>query len=309
MSHEEPAIRPLRIVGRRLAVPGIIGVRDPHGIPLNGSVHVLIGPDAGFPESQPMDDWKRDLALADVRALPPEVRSEAGIQLPEEERAELEAQDREMADLGLSSCFNLAADERTLAELAVEQRARMAPLDVRARRVLTAHGYGYWLAGYTRHSSMLWVHRIGGPSPFRASVSRWSEIREDESGEAPPGWMDEEKYFALWRTRWFDRMFRALSDGAVTEPGLLFANGHGELDEVVEDDVVHAGVEAAARMAAGADEVLIPLHGPARRVRLPAFVMRAWDTYPLEVSSGEPEQSRDVHVPAEDAWVLSKDLG
>lgn len=290
-------------------MPGVIGVRSRHGLSFGDLVHVVLGPDAGFPESQPLDEWKGDVALVDARSLPPEVRKEAGIQLPEEELAELGAHDWEMADLGLSSYFDSWGDERTLAALAVEQRARLTPLDEKACRVLTALGHPWWLAGYTRHSSTLWAHRRGGPAPLESWVQRWDDLYASAVGEVPPGWLPRQRYQELWSVRWGDRVLQALSDGAVTEPGLLFARGHGLLDELVEDDVVPAALEAAARMSAGAEEVVVPLHGPARKVRLPAFVVHAWELHPLDARGDGPWPRHEVHVPAEDAWVLVKDLG
>ncbi len=306
---EEPAIRPLRLTGNRLAVPGVIGVRDPDSLGYRALVHVLLGPDAGFPESQRLVEWRHDLALAEVRSLPKAVRKEAGIELPEEERARLEAQEREMAGLGLSSNpFDPWTDSNALAALALEERARLTPLDERARQVLTAHGHTWWLAGYSRNSAMLWAHRMGGPAPRRAAVLRW-DMAEESGDTAPPPWMSSELHGRLWETRWFDRMFRALSDGAVTEPALLFADRKWDVDNVVEDDITHAAIEVAARMSAGADEVFLPLHGPARRVRLPAFTTRSWEEHPREVRPpGFDPPEHPVHVPAEDVWVLMKDV-
>ena len=303
----ESAIRPLRLVGNRLLVPGVIGVRNPHSLSFDDLVHVLVGPDAGFPEGQALDEWKRDLALVDASALPAGLRKEAGLQLPAEERAELEAREREFAEFPELG-GPLWATERALGELVLDERTRLTPLDERARRVLEAHGHAYWVAGYSRVTSHLWVHRIGGAAPFKAWVGRWDEVREDSADGGPPEWMRRGQYFALWRVRWVDRMLRALSDGAVTEPLLLCVNRHEELYELVEDDILQAGIDAAARISTGADEVVIPLHGPARRVRLPAFTIRVSEADPFDARPGAPWPLRDVEVPAEDAWVLVKDL-
>lgn len=102
-------------------------------------------------------------------------------------------------------------------------------------------------------------------------------------------------------------MLRALSDGAVTETGLLFARVREAIFDLAEDDVARAGMEAAAHMAAGADEVVLPLHGPARRVRLPPFILSVYERSPFEREepSRGPTRLREVHVPAEDTWVLA----
>ncbi|NMO18019.1 hypothetical protein HPC49_46780 [Pyxidicoccus fallax] len=299
----ESAIRPLRIADNRLLMPGVIGVREPFSISFGQLVHVLVGPDAGFPEYRPLDDWKHEVALAEVRSLPPELRKEAGIRLPEEELAEMDAYDREMAEFQQSSSF----DDSERAGLRLEQQARLTRLDEQARRVLDARGHAYWLVGFTRHTDMLWVHRIGGASPFQACTGRWCRIREVEPHGAPAAWMDSAQYGTLWSVRWADRALRALSGGEVTESTLLFACRSENACRFLDDDVARAGAEAAARMSAGADEVMLPLHGPARRVRLPAFIMPTWALHPLEELPGNSEP-REVEVPAEDAWVLVKDL-
>ncbi|MCY1018610.1 hypothetical protein [Pyxidicoccus sp. MSG2] len=293
-------MRPVRLAENRLAVPGVIGVRSPGGLSFGHQVHVLTGPDAGFPEYQPLDEWKSEVALVDVRALPPELRKEAGLELPDVEIAELEASRREMMELELTFDY----EDRKLAELALQQRARLTPLEEQARRVLEAHGYEYWLAGFTRHSDSLWVHRMGGPTPIKAWTNRWYETRVDTADDVPPSWLRLEQYYELRRVRWADRVLRALSGGAVTETGLLFARQRGDGSELLEDDLARQGVEVAARMAAGADEVLIPLHGPARRVRLPAFTMTVSEVHPLD----KPASQHEARVPAEDTWVLTRDL-
>ncbi|RKH56125.1 hypothetical protein [Corallococcus aberystwythensis] len=292
---EEPVIRPFRLVETRLAVPGVIGMRNAWSLSFGKMPHVLIGPDAGFPEFQPLDDWKNEVALVDARALPREVREEAGLKDPAEERAMFA--DSELADL---------IDEGHLENLRILERARLTPLDERARGVLTAHGHAYWLAGYSRHSSTLWVHLIGGAAPRQAWAGYWSTPPPQPPAEGPPAWLSPEVYLELRLARWADRVLRALSDGMVTETGLLFARVREATFHLAEDDLAQAGMEAAALMAAGADEVVLPLHGPARRVRLPPFIRNVHERSPFE--RAEPSHMREIHVPAEDAWMLTKDL-
>ncbi|NPC85682.1 hypothetical protein HPC49_46775 [Pyxidicoccus fallax] len=300
----KPALRPFRLVTHRLAVPGVIGVRNPHSLSFGRGVHVLVGPDAGFPEHQPLDEWKSDVSLVDARALPAELREEAGLRLPEEARAEREALDRAYAEaLGVGKLHTYGDGE--LEELALDERARLTLISERACRVLEAHGHPYWVAGYSRVTSLLWVHRIGGAAPFRAWTGSWDKVLDGSPPEVPPDWMGRELYFELERARWADRALRALSGGEVTEPALLREARRESFPRFEEDDVLQQALEVAARMTAGADEVLIPLHGPARRVRLPAFTMRVYETDPFDRNPLEPRPMRDVEVPAEDAWVLT----
>ncbi|MBN8467400.1 hypothetical protein JYJ95_12825 [Corallococcus exiguus] len=143
-------------------MPGVIGMREAWSLSFGKMPHVLIGPDVGFPEVQPLDEWKNEVALVDARALPRKVREEAGLKDPEEERAML-------AEIEEAYCM----EERVLENLRILERTRLTPLDERARGVLTAHGHAYWLAGYTRHSDMLWVHHVGGAAPRQAWTSIW----------------------------------------------------------------------------------------------------------------------------------------
>jgi hypothetical protein len=301
---QEPAIRPFRLVENHLAVPGIIGVRSPSSLSFGSRVHVLIGPDAGFPEAPPLAQWKSDVALVDARTLPPKLRKQADIRLPEEERTGLEVYLWEMAELNAE----YSPDTRELESLTLDQLARLTTLDAQTRGFLESHGQAYWVAGFTRHSDTLWVHREGGAAPFKSWVNWQDAVRED-AAPGRPDWLSQEAWSDLWRVRWADRVLRALSGGEVTEAALLLAYAHKGPQHLIPDDIAQAGADAAARMAEGADEVELPLHGPARRVRLPGFTMTVWEVHPLDIKPGEPSPSHETQVPTEDAWVLVKDLG
>ncbi|MCY1018609.1 hypothetical protein [Pyxidicoccus sp. MSG2] len=279
-------------------------MRSPSSLSFGKRVHVLLGPDAGFPEAHPLAEWKSDVSLVDARELPPELRKQADLRLPEEERAEFEVYLWEMAELDAE----FAPDTRELKALALDQLARLTSLDAQTRHFLESHGQAYWLAGYTRHSDTLWVHREGGATPSHSWVNWRDAVRQDEDPGAP-GWLSQEAWSDLWRARWADRVLRALSGGVVTEAALLLAHSHKGSQNLLEDDVTQAGIEAAERMAEGADEVELPLHGPARRVRLPGFTMTVWEKHPLDIKPGEPAPSHETHVPAEDAWVLVNEQG
>ncbi|MBZ4422326.1 hypothetical protein [Myxococcus sp. RHSTA-1-4] len=279
-------------------------MRAPSSLSFGKRVHVLLGPDAGFPEAHPLAEWKSDVALVDARTIPPELRRQADLRLPEEERAEFEVYLWEMAEQNAE----FMPDTRELEALNLDQLARLTSLDAQTRHFLESHGQAYWLAGYTRHSDTLWLHREGGAAPFKSWVNWRDTVREDASPGAP-GWLSREAWSDLWRVRWADRVLRALSGGEVTEAALLLAHAHRGRRHLIPDDIAQAAAEAAARMAEGADEVELPLHGPARRVRLPGFTMTVWETHPLDIKPGAPAPSHETHVPAEDAWVLVKDPG
>ncbi|NMO17239.1 hypothetical protein HPC49_22845 [Pyxidicoccus fallax] len=285
-------------------MPGIIGVRSPSSLSFGKRVHVLLGPDAGFPETHPLVEWKTDVALVDARTIPPELRRQADLRLPEEERAEFEVYLWEMAEQNAEFMPNT----RELEALDLDQLARLTSLDAQTRHFLESHGLAYWLAGYTRQSDTLWVHREGGAAPFKAWVSLRDAVREDAAPGAP-GWLSPETWSDLWRVRWADRVLRALSGGEVTEAALLLAHAHKGRQQLLPDDIAQDAAEVAARMAEGADEVELPLHGPARRVRLPGFTMTVWEVSPRDLKPGESAPSHETHVPAEDAWVLVNDPG
>ena len=275
-------------------------MRDPSGASFSRAPHVLLGPDAGFPEFQPLDEWKSEVVMVDARALAPEVRAAAGIKLPEEEIAELEALDRELASYGDVSATTLGAE--ALSALRLAGRARLLPIDEEARRALVEHGASLWVAGYTRHSDTVWVHRVGGSEPFALWASRY----ESEFAGDPPARLALDRGRALVSTRWADRALRALSGGALSEPALLFARRQlvrWPAELLVEDDIAQAGMAAAARMAAGEEVVDMPLHGPVRRVRLPGFTLRAWEVNPLDARPGRPPPTRAIEVPAEDIYI------
>ncbi|APR78855.1 Hypothetical protein A7982_04202 [Minicystis rosea] len=279
-------------------------MRAPAELSYSGIPHVLIGPDAGFPWCQPLDEWKGDIALVNARSLSSAMRAAAGIKLPEERLAECEELDRWSIDAGTAPMF----DEDMLSALRVAGRARLQAIDRDARRVLAEHGAAFWVAGYSRVSATMSIHRVGGPEPFALWALHW----DTELGGAPPASLPLERFQALASTRWMDRVLRALSGGAVSEPALLFAQRqlvalHGVL--LVEDEVAHAGVEAAKRMAAGDDVVDVPLHGPVRRVRLPGFTQHVLEADPNTATAGEPCPRRAVEVPAEDVYVRMADVG
>jgi hypothetical protein len=290
-SGERPA-RLDTLVGKRLAVPGVIGMRDPCGVSFSCVPHVVVGPDAGFPEFQQLDEWKNEVALVDPRSVAPEVRAEAGIKLPEDEIAYYEELMRDPFACDFSE---------DIAALRLARRARVQEIDDEARRVLSEHGIPFWVAGYTRYSATLWLRREGGTEPFALWVSRYDF---EYAGAVPAGGA---RFPELVSTRWADRVLRACSGGAVSEPAMLFARSHRlglSSDPLVEDEVARAAVDAAASIAAGHDVVDLPLHGPVRRVHLPGFTGSAWTSDPFDAGrGGQPLPARSIEVPSENVYV------
>ena len=82
---------------------------------------------------------------------------------------------------------------------------------------------------------------------------------------------------ALCGAVWFDRVLRALSGGVIREPDVQLAIAvrlHRGEHDLIDDDAARTARDAAARMAAGAVEIVLPLHGPAYRVQPTTFTNR-----------------------------------
>ena len=273
---------PLRLEEARLAMPGVIGV----SAAWDGVVCCVgVGRDAGFPGFQPLDEWKHDVALVDARALGCEVRAAAGLRLPEDELVEMEAVDREM---GASGCHGwVSAAERD--PLAIASRAHLLPLTSTQQAALVARGVPFWVAGYTRHSSTLWLHRVTGAHAARAPPMLRDDPRHVNR------WLGQEPRDAVFRARWADRVLQALSDGDVTLDGLLLyarrRSVRGERRSPPADvrrRRARAGLVAAQRIVAGQEVVDVPLHGRARRVSLPAFSIQVATEDPFGPGSDPP---------------------
>jgi hypothetical protein len=267
-----------RLAEPRLAIPGVIGI-DHRGI-------VAVGPDAGFP-FHPIDDWKHEVPLVESARLDDAVRAELELPRPERVIAALDDAMREMRELDLDPaiCDDLAA--RGAAELV--RRARWLGVTDAQRDALVARGVPVWCAGFTRSCGMAWVRRPDDPASA-AYVMGWGDSIAHAS--------------EVHRARWIDRVLRAASGGAIGEAVVSFADAalRGALRTYfVADAVADAGAAAAARIAAGDDEVELPLHGVARRVHLAAAVVRATPD-DCRYSAATP---RPLEVPADDVWIAA----
>lgn len=261
--------------------PGVLEVRD--GV-------VWLGADAGLPRTTPLFTWKSGMALADVRALPEDVRRAAAIELPEEERARIEADEREMEEAMQEAGARWSVTPRD-PSLAWREQARLLPISKRQAEVLDALGAPYFEAGYTRTSEVLYVGRAGQPMSY---------VWRDETSFRTP------RHRRAFEATWADRVFRALTDDVVTEPAVSFAKRTEEswgFDERVVDDADTAAAERArASIEAQEDAVELPRGGTVWRVPLPAFEVKlCHDPIRFVV----PENVREAFtVPARDVWAL-----
>lgn len=294
------SLAPARLHGSRLAIPGIIGV--PSAVSFGKASYVLTGPHAGFPEFQPLDEWKSYVSLADHHALAPDVREAAGIELPEAVLARIADEDREMEAVDLPG--DLFHDDAMRGRLLLAASAPMLPLPERAPSLLDVRGVPYWRAGYSRISGAVWLE-WRAPAGWRASFGVHDV---NQLGVASAGGLARDAYQALFWSVWVSRALRALSGGAVSEQMVLFARAHAvgwHAVPLARDAVVAAGVEARVRIDAREDWVDVPLHGRARRVAMPPFELRVWDADPF---SGDEAAApaRTFLVPREDVWWLGR---
>lgn len=227
---------------------------------------VFVGPDEALPRAQPVTEWRSGVLLADLRAVPPEVRARCGLRLPDEERREDEVEAREIG----------IAPHRTERDL-WRERARLLPVTEDEARHLAAEGSPPWDAGYRRHTMHLWA-------------GRWGTARSVPLPGA--GTLVGPALQAFDATR-IDRLLRALTSGEVTEAALSFARRCG----------MSAGwppVSAPVEPPIEGDELLLPDGRRAHRLVLPAF------TIPLFAEQdGLPRATGEVlEVPAAKLWCL-----
>ena len=279
-----------------LRVPGVIGVvLDP------APPRVEVGVDAGWPRFQPMDQWKGEpWQLVERASIDHSAAEAAGIVLAEIALATMSDEEARWQELQSTWGGTTALHgERAMQTLRLRARQRLIALDAPAATSLRRQGIPVWGVGYSRHREQL---RVVLPGHAGEIVIGGHDvpIAVDE-GRLPPQ-IRLAAAQALCRAVWFDRVLRALSDGAITELAVqaaLAAHTDRPLDEVVDDDVARAGAEAAARVTACAAEVEIPRYGTAYRVHLPAILVG----FETEGPDG-PLRAR-LPVAAEDRWILA----
>lgn len=278
-----------------LSVPGVIGV-------LLGRYtrHMLLGQDAGWPRGNAgwMGDWKRNVWLVEQHALTAELRAMPGRSLAAPytaaDIAELRQQNIDWYD-----------PPRDDLELDLRRAARLLEVSLAEAEQLHARGVGVFMAGYSRHTDSLHVARWGHTEKVRGWIWEHGVDHAIDGVEAPADVTPERRYDLL-RDRWMDRALRAFTDGVISEPAVQCAHWTtGPLlsdFRLIEDDTYRAALDVAARMAAGADEVDVPLLGRAVRVGLPAFELVWHEGTPYDGLPAKPRHT--LVVPPETIWLL-----
>jgi hypothetical protein len=263
--------------------PGILAVHD--GV-------VWVGPDAGLPRTTPLFSWKSGVSLAEVRALSEAVRREAQVELPEEERARLEADDREIEE-ALRDAGAVMPESLRWRDLSLpwREQARLLPITEKQAAVLTAHGAPSFEAGYQRVSEVLCVGRRGQPMDY---------VWRDEVSFRTP------RYRRAFEATWADRVFRALTAEVVTEAAVSFAKrlneSHAWDERVVDEADAAAAHRAREAIEANENAVEIPRSGTAWRVVLPPFEVKLCRS-PSRFAV--PDDVRETRTIAEHVvWVL-----
>ena len=264
-----------------LAIPGVIGVASEWS---GRCAYVAVGRDAGFPGFQPLDEWKTEVALVATDALTLEQRRAAKLRLPADELADADAWARELASFGGAR----ADDDGEAGALEVAARAALQSITDEQRQLLTSLDVPFWIAGYTRHSSTLWLHHHAGVDVSHAFVAL------DDSRHAPSPFANA----PLARECWADRVLRALSGGVIGARALAYARRRAAgwtRERLLDDDLARAGLVAAERIADGDSIVDIPLHGRVRQQTLPPFTIWVGDRQ-------DAQTGRQLSVPRADVW-------
>jgi len=292
----------LRIVTAVLAVPGVIGVRFV-GCGYDRRLRLVdLGRDAGFPAVQALEEWKGVQTLVEAGAVDDGVAAAVGVVPAVRQLEQLSAEIEEHRRWDAV----MPEQETRLDALRLVVRWPWIVVGREAWAVLDGLRVPYWAAGYTRHSDSAMVLRAGR----WAMAGRFASVRPLEPGGMLPA-CDEAPL--LWQATWADRVLRALSGGAVTEPGLQFAQWQtgGDVlssEELVADDIARAGATVARRMSSGAcDEVDLPLHGRAVAVRMPAAAVPIQLLPPGAALGdwGSGGETDELVLPAETVWVLA----
>jgi len=290
-----PLVR-ARLDGTRLAVPGVIGVIEAPDVR-----YAMIGPDAGWPIFQLMDEWRDEVLLVEKRALALEDRAVLEHKLPDVELAEALALNADMTSYELPPPHS----EEELRSLRLASAARLLVVSEAAQLRLLARGRPVYRVGYHRGPSVLSVEVMEGQESTPTRVSAFEVSRIPLPRPIPNG-LSQKQFRALFTARWIDRTLRMFTQGIITEGAVQLARycAHGPPRfTLVKDEPAEAAIMAAFQMHAFAGRFEVPLHGPALRVHLPSFSLPV--EYPAP--GGKPDSTpfrTELQVPAENCWLL-----
>jgi hypothetical protein len=290
-----PLIR-ARLDGRRLAVPGVIGVIEAPDVR-----YALIGADAGWPIFQPMDEWRDEVVLVEKRALSLEDRAVLERKLPDAELAEALAFNADMESYELPPPHS----EEELRSLKLASAARLLVVSETERWALQGRGVPIYRVGYHRGPSVLSVEVVEGQESTPTWVSAF-DVSRIRSPDRLPAHLNSRQFHALFNARWIDRALRMLTHGIITEGAVQLARycARGSPGfTLLKDGAAEAAITAAVKLSAFAEPLDLPLHGRARWVRLPSFTLPV--DYPAP--NGKPGAMSfhtQLEVLPEDCWLL-----
>lgn len=170
---------------------------------------------------------------------------------------------------------------------------------------LQKRGFPLYRVGYHRGPSVLSVEVVEGQQSTPTQVSAF-EVSRVPWPDPLPDHLTSRQFHALFTARWIDRALRMLTQGIITEGAVQLARycEHGSPHfPLLEDGAAEAAITAAVKMSASAEPLDLPLHGRARRVRLPSFALPV--DYPApDGKPGATAFHTQLEVPPEDCWLL-----
>jgi hypothetical protein len=262
-------------------VPNVLHVRD--GL-------AWTGPEAGFPRLQSMREWRGAFTVVARAALSASERVAFGGERGEEEIR----LDAELVDAGASTSSDVDG-EREVRRRApwLTPVAREGLRRVRHDDALRARGHRLVSAGFSRNA-MLLSHAV---TTRAGTQTRWVLQPQGGALGLPAG---------AFEACWIDRVLRALDPEG---PGQLAFELAQWLDAPVpsvavfrsHDEKERSREAALAMQRADVERVVLPSGRAARRVELPPYEERVYDTDPL-VSGAT---SHTLTVPRRVAWSIA----